>query len=53
MVNVDVPVIVRLDGTNAKEAVEILKSANIKNIISATDLNDGAQKAVEAAKGAL
>lgn len=53
MVNVHVPVIVRLDGTNAKEAVEILKNANIKNIISATDLSDGAQKAVAAAKGAL
>lgn len=53
MVKVDVPVIVRLDGTNAKEAVEILKSANIKNIISATDLSDGAQKAVAAAKGVL
>ena len=53
MVNVHVPVIVRLDGTNAKEAVEILKNANIKNIISATDLSDGAQKAVVAAKGAL
>ncbi|AFL68461.1 ADP-forming succinate--CoA ligase subunit beta [Sulfurospirillum barnesii] len=53
MVKVDVPVIVRLDGTNAKEAVEILKNANIKNIISATDLSDGAQKAVAAAKGAL
>ena len=51
LVNVHVPVIVRLDGTNAKEAAEILKSANIKNIITATDLHDGAVKAVAAAKG--
>ena len=52
MVDVNVPVVVRLDGTNAEEASEILKNANIKNIITATDLADGAKKAVEAAKGA-
>jgi len=49
-VEVNVPVIVRLDGTNAKEAAEILRNANIKNIIPATDLKDGAQKAVKAAQ---
>jgi len=48
--DVNVPVVVRLDGTNAEEAAEILKNAGIKNIISATDLADGAKKAVEAAK---
>jgi succinyl-CoA synthetase beta subunit len=53
MVNVDVPVVVRLDGTNAKEAAEILKEANISNIITASDLEDGAKKAVAAAKGEL
>jgi len=52
-VEVNVPVIVRLDGTNAEEAAEILRNANIKNIISATDLKDGAIKAVKAAKGEL
>lgn len=51
LVDVHVPVIVRLDGTNAKEAAEILKKANIKNIITASDLNDGAIKAVACAKG--
>jgi len=50
-VEVNVPVIVRLDGTNAEEAAEILKNANIENIIPATDLADGAKKAVAAAKG--
>jgi succinyl-CoA synthetase beta subunit len=49
MVDVRVPVIVRLDGTNAPEAAEILKNAGISNVISATDLGDGARKAVEAA----
>jgi len=52
MVDVHVPVIVRLDGTNAEEAAEILANANIPNVIPATDLADGAKKAVEAAKGA-
>jgi succinyl-CoA synthetase beta subunit len=51
MVDVRVPVIVRLDGTNAPEAAEILKNANISNVIAATDLADGAAKAVHAAKG--
>ena len=51
-VDVNVPVIVRLDGTNAEEASVILNNANIENIITATDLGDGARKAVEAAKGA-
>jgi len=50
LTDVNVPVVVRLDGTNAEEAAEILKNAGIKNIISATDLADGAKKAVEAAK---
>jgi succinyl-CoA synthetase beta subunit len=49
--DVHVPVIVRLDGTNAPEAAEILKNANIANVIAATDLADGAAKAVAAAKG--
>jgi len=49
--DVNVPVIVRLDGTNAPEASEILKNANIANLIVGDDLGDGAAKAVEAAKG--
>lgn len=53
LVDVTVPVVVRLDGTNAPEAAEILKNAGISNIISATDLGDGAKKAVAAAKGEL
>ena len=52
LVDVNVPVIVRLDGTNAPEAAVILKNANIDNVIAATDLGDGAAKAVAAAKGA-
>ena len=51
--DVHVPVVVRLDGTNAPEAAEILKNANISNLIVAKDLGDGAAKAVAAAKGEM
>ena len=51
LVDVHVPVVVRLDGTNAPEAAEILRNANIENVIAADDLADGAAKAVAAAKG--
>jgi len=50
---VEVPIVVRLDGTNAEEAAEILQNASLKNIIPATDLADGSKKAVQAAKGEL
>lgn len=50
--NISIPIVVRLDGTNAKEAIELLDNSNIPNIISAYDLADGARKAVEASKGA-
>jgi len=49
-INIDVPVIVRLDGTNAEEAAELLKKSGIKQLISAQDLNEGAEKAVEIVK---
>ncbi len=49
--DVTVPVIVRLDGTNASEAAEILKQAKISQILIAQDLQDGARLAVKAAKG--
>ena len=51
LTDVNVPVVVRLDGTNAPEAAEILQNANIANLIVASDLGDGAAKAVKAAKG--
>ncbi len=48
-----IPVIVRLDGTNAEEAKSILNKIKIENIITAEDLGDGARKAVAAARGEL
>jgi succinyl-CoA synthetase beta subunit len=47
---VDVPVVVRLDGTNAEEAKIILQNSKIENIIAAENLVDGARKVVKASK---
>ncbi len=46
-VNLSVPLVVRLAGTNFKEGKEILERSNLK-ILSASDLNDAAQKIVKA-----
>ena len=48
-INLSVPLVVRLAGTNYKEGKEILDQSNLK-ILSATDLNDAAKKIVEAIK---
>jgi succinyl-CoA synthetase beta subunit len=47
--NLNVPIVVRLAGTNFKEGKEILDKSDLK-ILSATDLNDAAKKIVEAIK---
>ena len=52
LTKVEVPIIVRLDGTNADMAKDILKNSGIATIVAAENLVDGAQKAVNAAKGA-
>ena len=46
----DIPIIIRLNGTNAQIAKTLLKESNIKNLIVANDLDDGAQKAVDFSK---
>ena len=48
-INLSVPLVVRLAGTNFKEGKEILDKSNLK-ILSAADLNDAAKKIVEAIK---
>ena len=48
-VNLSVPLVVRLAGTNFKEGKEILEKSNLK-ILSAADLNDAAKKIVEAVR---
>ncbi len=44
-VGVQVPLVVRLEGTNVEKGKEILKSSGL-NLISANDLDDAAAKAV-------
>jgi succinyl-CoA synthetase beta subunit len=44
-----VPVVVRLEGTNVKEGREMLEQSGLK-LTTATDLSDAAEKAVRAAK---
>jgi len=48
-INLSVPLVVRLAGTNFKEGKEILEKSNLK-ILSASDLNDAAKKIVEEIK---
>lgn len=46
--DIDLPVVIRLTGTNAKEGREILK--NNKQLVLANSMQDAAQKAIELAK---
>ena len=48
-VNLSVPLVVRLAGTNYKEGKKILDESNLK-ILSASDLNDAAKKIVDVIK---
>ena len=47
--NIEIPLVVRLAGTNFKEGKEILDKSNLK-ILSANNLNDAAAKIVKAIK---
>lgn len=51
-VGVEVPVVVRLEGTNAEKGAEILRQSDL-NIIAGSSLADAAQKVVKAAGGAV
>ncbi len=51
MVEIKVPVVVRMEGTNVEEGKRILSESGL-NFITAEDMWDGAQKAVELAKSA-
>ena len=46
-IEVSLPVVVRLEGTNVEDGKEILKKSGLE-IITATDLTDAAKKVVEA-----
>ena len=49
-VGLEVPLVVRLEGTNVNEGKAILRSSGL-NVIPADDLDDAAQKIVAAIKG--
>ncbi|MEM9395057.1 MAG: ADP-forming succinate--CoA ligase subunit beta [Pseudomonadota bacterium] len=49
-VGLQVPLVVRLEGTNVEKGKEIINTSGL-NVIAAENLKDGAQKIVEAVKG--
>ncbi len=49
-VGINIPVVVRLEGTNVERGRDLLKASNL-SLIPASDLADGAQKAVAASQG--
>jgi len=48
--DVKVPMVVRLDGTNAEEGRRILRDANHDGVVSAETMNEAAERAVQLAK---
>jgi succinyl-CoA synthetase beta subunit len=50
-VEIHAPMVIRLDGTNAELAREILKTVESDRVISQSTMLDGARKAVELAGG--
>ena len=50
-VGLKVPLVVRLEGTNAELGKKIINESGL-NVIAANDLSDGAEKIVKAVRGA-
>ena len=50
-VGLKVPLVVRLEGTNVEKGKKIINESGL-NVIAADDLDDAAQKIVQAVKGA-
>jgi succinyl-CoA synthetase beta subunit len=51
-VRLDLPMVVRLVGTNEEDGRRLLQEANLPNMVTAMTLAEAARKAVEAAKHA-
>jgi succinyl-CoA synthetase beta subunit len=49
-VAIDLPVVIRLEGTNVEEGRRILKESGL-NLVTAVDMNDAAQKVLSVLKG--
>ncbi|HYO88121.1 MAG TPA: succinate--CoA ligase subunit beta, partial [Candidatus Limnocylindrales bacterium] len=52
-VQTDLPMIIRLAGTNSEEGLKLIREAHLNNIHSAATLTEGAKKAIAAARGEL
>lgn len=52
IVKTDLPMVVRLSGTNQEEGLKIISDANLPNVSGAASFYEAAQKVVEIAKGA-
>lgn len=50
LIDTKIPIVIRLDGTNAKESQAILKKANISNLIPVQGLEEGAILATKLAR---
>lgn len=48
--NIDIPIVVRLEGTNAKEGLELIKNSNV-SVYEQADLDKAAQKVIELTQG--
>lgn len=46
-INLDIPLVVRLEGTNAKQGLEMLQNTNYKNIVAISDLEEATKKSIE------
>ncbi|NDJ85931.1 MAG: ADP-forming succinate--CoA ligase subunit beta [Chloroflexi bacterium] len=49
----DLPIVIRLAGTNQEEGLKIIQDAALPNMTGAKTLNEAAQKAVEAVRGVM
>src|ERR671928_238857 len=49
-INIEVPMVVRLDGTNSEEGRRLLADANLPNVHTEATMDEAAQKVVELAK---
>ena len=49
-IQLDIPLVVRLEGTNAKQGLEILKKSGYKNIVAISDLEKATKKSIELSK---
>lgn len=50
--DIHVPLVIRIEGTNVEKGKQLLQESHLKNIIIANDLTEAAKKVVQASRGA-